>query len=116
MVKYLFIRFALDQTNSKEVFLKAFCQTAKDMQKSTYPPVRKFYAAAWALDQIYYTYGTNTANQPIWGEYTPLMGQNVEAALNDKTMPAREAYEIANKALYWVSGDTNQLSTSLPLR
>ena len=69
MVKYLFIRFALDQTNSKEVFLKAFCQTAKDMQKSTYPPVRKFYAAARALDQIFYTYGTNTANQPIWGEY-----------------------------------------------
>jgi len=76
MLKYLFIRFALDQTNSKEAFLKAFCQTAKDMQKSTYPPVRKFYAATWALDQILYTYGTNTANQPIWGEFTPLIGQN----------------------------------------
>jgi len=107
MVKYLFIRFALDQTNSKEVFLKAYCQTAKDMQKSAYPPVRKFYAASWALDQICYTYGTNTANQPIWSEITPLIGQNIEAALNDKTMSAREAYEIASKALYWVSGDTN---------
>jgi hypothetical protein len=107
MVKYLFIRFALDQTNSKEVFLKAFCQTAKDMQKSAYPPVRKFYAAERALDQIFYTCGTNTAGQPIWGEITPLISQSVEAALNDKTMPAREAYEIANKALYWVSCDTN---------
>jgi hypothetical protein len=107
MVKYLFIRFALDQTNSKGVFLKAFCQTAKDMQKSAYPPVRKFYAAERALDQIFYTCGTNTAGQPIWGEITPLISQSVEAALNDKTMPAREAYEIANKALYWVSCDTN---------
>ena len=107
MIQYLFTRFALDQTNSKEVFLKAYCESAKDMQRSTYPPVRKFYAATWALDQIVYTYGTNTANQPVWDEMTPLVAQNVEAALNDKTMP-REAYEIANEALYQMSGDTNQ--------
>jgi|SRR5208282_3678149 len=108
MIHYLYVRFCMNQTNSAQAFTGAFCQTAKDMQKSTYPPVRKFYAAARALDQIIFTYGTNTGNQPIWGEITPLIGQNVEAALNDKTMPAREAYEIANKALYLISGDTNQ--------
>jgi tetratricopeptide (TPR) repeat protein len=108
MIRYLYTRFSMNQTNSAQAFTDAFCQTAKDMQKSTYPPVRKFYAAARALDQIIYTYGTNTANQPIWGEYTPLMGQNVEPALNDKTTPAHEAYEIANEALYLISGDTNQ--------
>jgi hypothetical protein len=108
MIHYLYVRFSMDQTNSAQVFTGAFCQTAKDMQKSTYPPVRKFYAAARALDQILYTYGTNTANQPIWEEITPLISPSVEVALNDKTMPAREAYEIANKALYMMRGDTNQ--------
>ncbi len=107
MIHYLHVRFCMNQTNSAQAFTDAYCQTAKDMQKSMYPPVRKFYAAARALDQIIYTYGTNTANQPIWREFTPLISQSVEAALNDKTMPAHEAYEIANEALYLISGDTN---------
>lgn len=108
MIHYLYIRFSMNQTNSAQAFTDKFCQTAKDMQNSTYPPVRKFYAAARALDQIIYTDGTNTANQPLWVEITPLITQNVEAAVNDKTMPAREAYEIAKEALYLMSGDTNQ--------
>ena len=108
MIRYLHIRFCMDQTNSAQALTAAFCQTAKDMQKSTYPPARKFYAAARALDQILYTYGTNTAYQPIWEEITPLVARNIEPALNDKTMPAHEAYEIANEALYLISGDTNQ--------
>ena len=107
MVRYLFIRFALDRTNSKTVFLKAFCETARDMQNSTYPPVRKFYAATRALDQIFSTYGTNSPQQPVEGEIMPWISQNVVAALNDKTMPAHEAYEMANDVLYLVSGDTN---------
>lgn len=65
MIRYLYIRFSMNQTNSAQAFTDKLCQTAKDMQKSTYPPVRKFYAAARALDQIIYTYGTNTGNQPI---------------------------------------------------
>lgn len=108
MIRYLYIRFCMNQANSAQAFTDAYYQTAKDMQKSMYPPVRKFYAAARALDQIFSTYGTNTANQPIWREITPLIGQNIEAALNDKTMSAREAYEIANKALSLMCGDTNQ--------
>jgi tetratricopeptide (TPR) repeat protein len=108
MIHYLYVRFSMDQTNSAQAFTDRFSQTAKDMQQSTYPPVRKFYAAARAMDQIFYTYGTNTGSQAVWGEMTPLLAQNVEAALNDKTMPAREAYEIADKALYLISGDTNE--------
>lgn len=108
MVRYLFTRFSMDQTNSTRAFTDAFCQVAQDMQKSTYPPVRKFYTAAWALDQIYYTYGTNPSGQALGKEIMPLAAQNVEPALDDQTMPAREAYEIANKALYLISGDTNE--------
>ena len=107
MIRYLYIRFPMNPTNSAMAFTDAFCQTAKDMQKSTYPPVRKFYAATRALNQIFYTYGTNASRQPVWGEITPLASQSVVAALNDKTMPAREAYEIAKETLYWAGGDTN---------
>ncbi len=106
LVKYLFIRYSLSQTNNAKVFTEAYCQVAKDIQDSAYPPVRKFYAAARALDQILYTYGTNTSSQSAWGEMTPFIGPNVQAALSDKTMPAREAYEIAKQALQLVSGDT----------
>jgi len=108
MIRYLFVRFSMDQTNSAQAFTIAFCQAARDIQNTTYPPVRKFYSAARALDQIIYTYGTNTANRPVWREMTPLLAHSVEPALSDKTMPAREAYEIANEALYLMSGDTNQ--------
>ena len=108
MIQYLYIRFSMNQTNGAQAFTGKFCQTARDMQPSTYPPVRKFYAAARASEQVIYTYGTNTAKQAVWGEMMSLLAQNVEPALNDKTMPAREAYEIANEALYLMSGDTNQ--------
>jgi len=107
MIRYLYNRFSMSQTNSSTAFTEAFCETAKDMQQSTYPPIRKFYAATRALDQIFYTYGTNSPHQPVEREIMPLISQSVETALNDKTMPAREAYEIANRALYLVSGDTN---------
>jgi len=112
MIRYLYVRFCMDQTNSPQAFTGAFCQAAKDMQRSAYPPVRKFYATARALEQIVYTYGTNTGKQPIWREITPFVAQDVGPALNDKTMPAREAYEIANEALSLINGDTNQFQNA----
>jgi len=107
MVKYLFVRFTLDQTNSKEVFLDSYCKTARDMRESTYPPIRKFYSALWALRQAFYAFGTNSPKHSYGGEMARLLVSNLLPGLSDPTMPAREAYDIANETIEVFNGDTN---------
>jgi len=103
MVNYLYIKFAMDQTNSKEAFVKAFSKMAKEMNQSSYPPIRKFYAAARTLDQIFYSYGTNSPNQSVETDIMPLLRDSLNATLADKTMPAQEAYEVADLTLALMS-------------
>ncbi len=107
LVNYLYIKFSMDQTNSKEAYVEAFAAMARTMNQSSYPPIRKFYAAARTLDQIYFTYHTNSASQPVTSEIWAMLPQQLNAALADKTMPAREAYEAADVALPLVRGDKN---------
>ncbi len=112
LVNYLFIRFAFPQTNSPQAFSEAFCKVALDLQRSSYPSVRKFYAAAAAVDQLFFTYGTNTAAQSITHEVRPLLRENLTPAFEDKTMPAGEAYDLAKRAMYLVSGDRHNYEQS----
>jgi hypothetical protein len=107
LVNYLFIKFALPSTNSAKTYADDFCRIALAMNQSSYPSVRKCYATAATIDQLFLAYGTNTANQPVARQVMPLMGQNLIPAMADKTMPATEAYELAERALYLVSGDKN---------
>lgn len=104
MIQYLHIRFVLAQSNSPTAFLDVYCQTARKMNQSSYPAIRKFYAVMWAMDQIFYTYGTNCVTQPVESEIADLVNQNVDTALEDKTMPVREAYELSDKLLHLISG------------
>lgn len=108
MVKYLYIKFALSQTNTPATYADDFCEVALEMDKSAYPSIRKCYAAAAAIDQLFFAYGTNTANQPIARQVMPLLGQNLLATLEDKTLPSVEAYEVAKRALDLVSGAKDQ--------
>jgi hypothetical protein len=98
LVHYLYIRYAMEQTNSREAFTSEFCQTAKDMDNSGYPGVRKFYAATRAMDQILYTYGTNSASQPDYNNIGNVIYKNLQATLEDTSMPAEEAYEVCDAA------------------
>jgi hypothetical protein len=104
LVNYLFIRFSMSQTNNKEAFVTAFCKTAREINSSSYPPVRKFYAAARAVDQIFYTYGTNSPTHPEEGEMFSLLNNSLPAVLADKTTPAQEAYEVATLILQLTGG------------
>lgn len=108
MVNYLFIKFVLAQTNSPKTFADAFCKNALDMQASSYPAIRKFYAAQRAVDQLFFTYGYGTNNivaRPALYKMEPLVGQNLLLALGDKTMPALEAFEAANASLTSMKGE-----------
>lgn len=104
LVNYLFIKFSMAQTNSKEAFLAAFCKTAAEMKQSSYPPIRKFYAAARGIDQMYYTYGTNSVGRTDLHELWQMLDANLTATLADKTMPAQDAYEVARVASGLTSG------------
>jgi hypothetical protein len=107
MIRYLYVRFSMNQTNSAQAFTDAFCKTAHDMDNSSYPAIRKFYAAQRAVDQLFYTYGYNTNNlvlHPIFAEIEPLVGKNLLPALDDKSMPAEEAFEACDAALAAIKG------------
>ncbi|HWD91102.1 MAG TPA: DUF4034 domain-containing protein [Verrucomicrobiae bacterium] len=112
LINYVYIKFSMSQTNSREAFEAAFCKTVRDMDNSTYPPIRRFYAAARALDQIYFTYGTNSFRHPEHFEMLEDMVGQMEASLRDKTMPASEAYEVAQLALHLTSGNANNHQTA----
>ena len=101
MISYLYIRFAMPQTNSKVEFAKRFYETANTMNASAYPTVRKFYGTARALDQWYYTYDTqkdDKARDVSFGLLTDLYTLT-GMVLNDKTLPPREASEIVDLAM-----------------
>lgn len=102
MINYLYIRFAMPQTNSKVEFARRLYDTANTLNASAYPVVRKFYATMRAIEQYYYAYDTQKdlrARDESFGLLTTLLTQ-VEMVLDDKTIPPREAAEIANQALY----------------
>ncbi|HUA64421.1 MAG TPA: hypothetical protein VME24_01140 [Alphaproteobacteria bacterium] len=108
LVRYLFVKFTLDQTNSRETFADQFCDVALDMQNSSYPPILKFYAAQRAVDQLFYTYGYHTNNfelHPMFGKMTALIGPNLLSALNDKSMPAEQAFQACDAALTSMKGE-----------
>src|SRR6185369_6013036 len=44
MILYLFVKFSMAHTNDAAGFSRAYCRVAQAMEKSSYPPVRKFYA------------------------------------------------------------------------
>jgi hypothetical protein len=101
MVTYLYIRFALPQTNSKVEFANRLYATAQAMNGSSYPPVRKFYASARAIEQYYYAYDTQKdlkARDESFGLLTALL-ELVDQTLSDKTIPLGEASEVADQAV-----------------
>ena len=99
MVRYLYIRFSMSQTNSPQKFADAFCSVAKDMQKSSYPDVRKFYAAVRAMEQLFYAYGTNDQSMPVAQEIAPFSGQDIMSIVQDKTTTPEEAFEVCEAGL-----------------
>src|SRR5579864_7375252 len=102
MVNYLYIKFAMPQTNTKEAFAEKMYDNWKDMYNSAYPPIRKFYAAARAVQQLYSLHDTNA--NPRLAELLTFLSQNVPETLSDKTLPAEEAGEVAALILYLTSG------------
>lgn len=99
LIRYLYIRFCMSQTNGPQDFAKAFYGVAHDIQKSSYPNIRKFYAVVRAVDQFEFAYGTNGFSMPEARELEPLVGQNLMPIIQDKTTPPEEVYEVCDNGL-----------------
>jgi hypothetical protein len=107
MIRYLYVRFSMSQTNSAQDLAKAFCDVALDMQKSSYQSIRKFYASSRALDQLFFAYGTNTAAISESQEIMADVSQNLFPTIQDKTLPVEEVYEVCHYALQLATGSAN---------
>jgi hypothetical protein len=103
MIRYLYIKFSMSQTNTPQAFADVFCETADKLQQSSYPPIRKFYAALRALQQVYYAYSTNADRETIHELAQGIMN-NLMDTLDDKTTPPEEIYDACHETLAAYSG------------
>lgn len=98
-VNYLFIKYAMPETNSEEAFASAFYKTAMAMQASSYPPIRKFYAGFRATQQYALAYNWPT-NWTV--EMSSLQHQTIDqlsAVLADANTPSHEVYDACHEFL-----------------
>ena len=111
MVNYLYIKYALDQSTSKEAVTKAFCKVAKEMQQSSYPPIRKFYAAFRAVNQ--FTWANNYPRQlpPEIADLNRQINDNMGVLIEDQTLPDEEIYDVCHEFLEMWKGDKDAYQT-----
>ncbi len=99
LVNYIFIKFAMSQTNSKEVFTAAFYKMALAMEASSYPPIRKFYAGFRTVQQ----YGWANNYPTNWpSEMSSLSHRTTDylsTVLGDAETPASEIYDACHDYL-----------------
>jgi hypothetical protein len=101
MIRYLSLRSTLDQSRTPQQIANEYCEVAQDLQSSSYPDIRKFYAWEWAAQQLKFAYGSRSNFPPqlrqlsTWGQAE----SDLLYALKDRTMPVEEAYEASHDLL-----------------
>jgi hypothetical protein len=104
MVIYLYIKFAMSQTNSPQAFTDAFYQTAIAMANSPYPDVRKFYSGFRTIQQFIYA----EKNPSDWNQDMDSLSKQTEDnlfnMLNDSHTPREEVYDACSEYLNLWSG------------
>jgi hypothetical protein len=100
MVRFFYVHYGMDQKTSKEEFTEAYCAMASNLEKSSYPSFRKFYAWQNAGDQVHYAYGytnypSKFSQMGIWAHAEA----DLLDAISDVTMPPEEAYNACREML-----------------
>jgi hypothetical protein len=106
LIRYLYIKNSMSQTNTPRAFCDAFDEVESNMQHSLYPDIRKFYASLRAYQQYYYVYDRDT-NHDFTPGYQLLDDalSNLVATLEDKTVPPEESYDACSEFIHVVPGD-----------
>jgi len=110
MIKYLHIRFAMDQSNSKEDFTTALYKAAMDMDSSSYPEIRKFYVGETAEEQYVRAYNWPTNWSAEMSDLKQRTYNHLFAVLQDTDTPASEVYDAAHRYLQRYRGSANLYS------
>lgn len=96
MVNYLFIRYAMDETNSKAAFSEVFFKAALALEASSYSPMRKFFACFRATQQ----YGEANNWPTNWPAERKAMYHrmidHLSGAVEDASTPAEEIYDACH--------------------
>ncbi|PYJ85659.1 MAG: hypothetical protein DME22_08200 [Verrucomicrobia bacterium] len=106
MIAYLHTRFSLDQTNSSKVFADAFCKAAQEMQQSSYPSIRKFYATLRAAEQLKFVAGTNTPTEVH--HFRHLAATQLAVFIADRSTPVGEVDDACQDMFKLVERNNRQ--------
>ncbi|MGA3285619.1 MAG: TlpA disulfide reductase family protein [Verrucomicrobiota bacterium] len=106
LIRYLYIRFCMNQTNSPKAFADAFCKAARDVNQSSYPSIRKFYASLRAVQQLYYAFGAKADRSAVQAAGGGIKNYLVNA-IRDETMPLEEAYDACHEGIVIYRGTQN---------
>lgn len=109
MVNYLYIRYAMDETNSKEAFDAAFLKAESGMEKSSYPSIRKYYINLRALQQISWANNYPTNWTPTTTHLIQQVDANLLAIFHDRSIPCSEICDAWHAFCLWEEENVNQL-------
>ena len=96
MIRYLYLRICGSHSSSPQKTAKAYHDVALALQNSSYPTIRKTYAAIRAMDWLFSAYGTNEAGKPLLQEVIPIVGQRMAETIASKNMPPEEVYLVCH--------------------
>jgi hypothetical protein len=111
LVKYLYCRYA--PGNSTKTLVQRqdeFRLAARDLEKSGYSPVRKFYANVGAAEWLWARRNTN-----LWPEvrqFRAVALGDLGQALQDKTLPGEEAYQACAAFFQMVERNNRELTNA----
>jgi len=111
LIKYLFCRYASgNSTKTLSQRQDEFRLVAKEMEKSGYSPVRKFYTNVDAAEWLWQRHNTN-----LWPEVrqfrTVALG-DLGQMLQDKTLPGEEAYQACDAFFRMVERNNRELTNA----
>jgi len=111
LIKYLYCRYA-PGSSAKTLSQRQdeFRLIAKDMEKSGYSPVRKFYANVSAAEWLWARRNTN-----LWPEvrqFRSVALEDLGQALQDKTLPGEEAYQACDAFFQMVGRNDRELTNA----
>lgn len=104
LVRYLYARYYLTETNSPIEVADALCAAAVDLEKSSYPTIRKTYADIRAVSQVFSAYGKNWKSVTSLPEIQRSLSRDIVATVQDKTLPPEEAHQVCSEALKLMTG------------
>lgn len=105
LIKYLNLRYDSAHTNSPEILASEFGDIALGMERSSYPSIRKFYAINRVLIYTRLIKKDKQLTLQLRQKFIPLFIKEIETTLHDKSVPEREAFDVANDTLAIMDGD-----------